>query len=109
MISIKLWMRQQLPDQQHAVFDLALGQGAAPGQPYPGKSRQADQFGLDREIRPSHLSAISMEKKFSGDEKNIEINEENVKGYINRYLVSRSLKKGDLEKEKIIEPFIKIL
>jgi hypothetical protein len=32
-----------------------------------------------------------MEKKFSGDEKNIEINEENVKGYINRYLVSRSL------------------
>jgi hypothetical protein len=82
---------------------------AAPGQPYPGKSRQADQFGLDREIRPSHLSAISMEKKFSRDEKNIEINEENVKGYINRYLVSRSLKKGDLEKEKIIEPFIKIL
>jgi len=42
-----------------------------------------------------------MEKKFSGDEKNIEMNEENVKGYINRYLVSRSLKKGDLEKEKI--------
>jgi len=29
----------ELPDQQHAVFDLALGQGAASGQPYPGKSR----------------------------------------------------------------------
>jgi hypothetical protein len=28
--SIESWMRQQLPDQQHAVFDLALGEGTVP-------------------------------------------------------------------------------
>ena len=40
----------------YAVFDLALGQGSTPSQPYPGKSGQADQRGLAGEIRSSPLS-----------------------------------------------------